>query len=145
MENIYKTLRAHKMSMIQLIDFPDFGNMKGELVVIEGDSRIPFDIKRVYYMYNISKEESRGFHAHKDLLQIAICITGSCTMLLDDGLNKENQILNSPKQGLLIDKMIWHEMHNFSDDCVLLILAADFYDESDYIRNYDDFIKMVKK
>jgi dTDP-4-dehydrorhamnose 3,5-epimerase-like enzyme len=133
------------MSLVNLINFKSLGDKRGDLVALEGNSEIPFDIKRVYYIFGTASEVSRGFHAHKQLIQLAICISGSCRILMDDGKNKESVTLNSPKQGILIDKMQWHEMHDFSNDCVLLVLASDHYDEDDYIRNYKSFIEIVGK
>lgn len=132
------------MSLVNLINFKSLGDKRGDLVALEGNSEIPFDIKRVYYIFGTEPEVSRGFHAHKQLIQLAICISGSCNILMDDGKNKESVTLNNPKQGILIDKMQWHEMHNFSHDCVLLVLASDCYEESDYIRSYDEFTQLVK-
>ena len=101
-------------------------------------------MKRVYYLANTAPNFSRGFHAHKNLRQIAVAVSGSCRMVLDDGTNREEIILNSPSKGVLIESMIWREMHDFSADCVLLVLASEHYDKSDYIREYDDFLKAVK-
>lgn len=131
------------MSLIKLINFPSLGDERGALVALESNQNIPFDIKRVYYIFGTQQGVSRGFHAHKQLKQVAVCITGKCRMLLDDGKTKESVWLDSATKGILIEDMVWHEMHDFSDDCVLLVLASDHYDESDYIRNYDEFIKMV--
>lgn len=131
------------MNIINLLDFKSFGDERGNLIAIENDKNIPFDIKRVYYLFGTAAGESRGFHAHKELRQVAICIVGKCTFIMNDGVMNETIMLNNPAQGLLIDKMQWHEMHDFSDDCVLLVLASDTYDESDYIRNYTEFLKEV--
>lgn len=131
------------MSLVKLIDFPSLGDERGALVAIEGNKNIPFDIKRVYYIFGTQKDIARGFHAHKELNQVAVCITGKCRMLLDNGNTKENVWMDSATKGVLIEDMVWHEMHDFSDDCVLLVLASDIYDESDYIRNYQAFIKAV--
>lgn len=127
------------MNLIKLIDFPVLGDARGSLVALESNNQIPFDIKRVYYIYGTEQGVARGFHAHKALKQVAICISGSCCFMMDDGLNKEEVVLNSPSQGLLIDVMQWHEMYDFSDDCVLMVLANQRYDESDYIRDYEEF------
>jgi dTDP-4-dehydrorhamnose 3,5-epimerase-like enzyme len=129
------------VSLIKLIDFPSLGDERGSLVAIEGNKNIPFDIKRVYYIFGTHKNIARGFHAHKELNQVAVCITGKCRMLLDNGNTKDNVWMDSATKGVLIEDMVWHEMHDFSDDCVLLVLASAHYDESDYIRNYDDFLK----
>lgn len=133
------------MSLLNLIDFPILGDDRGGLIAIENKKQIPFDIKRTYYIFNTKQGISRGFHAHKNLSQVLICVKGSCRILLDNGKTKETVILNSPSQGLLIKDLIWREMHDFSDDCILLVLANEYYDESDYIRNYDDFLKEVNK
>lgn len=129
------------MSLIQLVDFPALGDERGSLVAIEAQKKVPFEIKRVYYLFGTKAGVARGFHAHKELKQLAICVTGKCRMILDDGVSKEDAWLDSPTTGLLIDSMIWHEMHEFSADCVLLVLASEHYDETDYIRNYDDFLR----
>lgn len=131
------------MSLIKYIDFPQLGDNRGRLVVVEGNKIVPFDIKRVYYIYGTETGVSRGFHAHKSLLQIAVCVSGSCKMLLDDGIEKVEVVLDSPTKGLLIESFIWHEMHEFSDDCVLLVFASEFYDEADYVRSYDEFLKVL--
>ncbi|WP_323952584.1 sugar 3,4-ketoisomerase [Aeromonas hydrophila] len=130
------------MSLIELIDFPVLGDNSGRLVAIEGNRHIPFEIKRVYYIYGISSDAARGFHAHKELRQVAVCLSGQCRIVMDDGSKKEDVILDNPSQALLIDKMQWHEMYDFSSDCVLMVLASDIYDESDYIRDYEKFIAL---
>jgi dTDP-4-dehydrorhamnose 3,5-epimerase-like enzyme len=126
----------------ELINFQTLGDERGSLVALEMGKEIPFNIQRVYYIYNTKKEVARGFHAHKALKQVAICVSGSCCFVLDDGVQKQEVTLNSPSKGLLINIMIWHEMYNFSDDCVLLLLASERYDESDYIRNYQEFLEL---
>jgi len=133
------------MSLITLIDLPVLGDERGSLVALEGNRNIPFEIKRVYYIYGTQKGVARGFHAHKELKQVAICLSGSCRFVMDDGVKKNEVILNSPSQGLLIDVMQWHEMYDFSEDCILLVLASDIYDEADYIRSYDDFLQLAKR
>lgn len=124
---------------MKLIQLSKKGDDRGSLVVVEQGKDIPMEIKRVYYMFDTLRDVRRGFHAHKKLTQVAIPIAGSCRFLLDDGKNVENVLLDSPTVGLLIEPMIWHEMYDYSEDCVLMVLADDFYDESDYIRSYDDF------
>ena len=131
------------MSLIKWIDFPALGDERGSLVALEAEKSVPFVIKRVYYIFGTKAGVSRGFHAHKKLQQVAICITGSCRMILDDGQQRSQVLLNSPNKGLVIGDLVWREMHDFSKDCVLLVLASEHYDESDYIRNYDDFIYQV--
>ena len=133
------------MSLIKLIDFPPLGDERGSLVALESNKAVPFDIKRVYYLFGTKEGVSRGFHAHKALKQVAVCVTGKCKMLLDDGEEKAEVWLDSSTKGIVIESMVWHEMHDFSKDCVLLVLASEYYDEADYIRDYDDFIKMVSE
>ena len=133
------------MSLKKLIDLPDLGDERGGLVSIEANQHIPFDIKRIYYIFAASKDKPRGFHAHIDLKQVAVCVKGSCRFILDNGHVREEVILNSPTQGLYIEALTWREMHDFSDDCVLLVLASEHYDESDYIRDYQDFLNKVIK
>ncbi|NLT87323.1 MAG: WxcM-like domain-containing protein [Pseudomonas lactis] len=132
------------MSLIKWIDFQILGDSRGSLVSIEQGEVIPFAIKRVYYIYRTGEDVSRGFHAHYNLKQVAICVAGSCRMVLDNGTVREEVILDCPTKGILIDGITWREMHDFSDNCVLLVLASEHYDESDYIRNYDVFIDVAK-
>nr|WP_321459166.1 FdtA/QdtA family cupin domain-containing protein [uncultured Vibrio sp.] len=131
------------MSLFNIIDFSVLGDERGKLIALETVKNVPFEIKRVYYIYDTEYNVARGFHAHRQLRQLAICISGSCTVLMDDGMNKEEVILNEPNKGLVIDPMQWHEMYNFSENCVLMVLANDLYDEADYIRDYDEFKRLV--
>lgn len=132
------------MSLIQWIHFPPLGDERGSLVALETEKTVPFDIKRVYYIFATQKDVARGFHAHKNLKQIVVCVTGKCRMVLDDSKVRQEIWLDSPTKGLLISDLVWREMHDFSQDCVLLVLASEHYDESDYIRDYEDFIKMAR-
>lgn len=134
----------NKMSLVKLFDLPNFGDDRGGLVAIESNQSIPFAVKRLYYIFN-TVDKPRGFHAHIDLKQVAICLKGSCRFILDDGHQKEEIILNSAVQGLLIEGLIWREIYDFSEDCVLLVLASEHFTESDYIRDYQDFLNMVIK
>jgi len=109
------------------------------------EKAVPFEIKRVYYIYRTAEGVSRGYHAHKKLKQVAICLSGMCRMILDDGRRRDEVWLNNPTKGLLIESMTWREMHDFSEDCVLLVLASEHYDENDYIRDYQQFIKSRPK
>lgn len=129
--------------LIKKVSFLQHGDSRGQLVAIEECKDIPFDIKRVYYMFDTTPGVIRGKHAHKSLEQVLICTSGSCKVLLDDGKDKEVIELNKPYEGLYISNAIWREMYGFSSDAVLMVLASDFYNESDYIRNYDDFLKYV--
>ena len=134
------------MSLINWIDFQSLGDERGSLVALEiGMERaVPFDIKRVYYIYHTAEGVSRGYHAHRNLKQVAICVAGQCRMLLDNGTTREETLLISPTKGLLIESMVWREMHDFSADCVLLVLAREHYDEADYIRSYPAFLEQMK-
>lgn len=120
--------------------FQQHGDTRGQLVALEEIKDIPFEIKRVYYMYDTVAGVHRGFHAHKTLKQILICINGSCKILLDNGNDKKIVYLEKRYEGLYIPPGVWREMYDFSEDAVLMALASELYDESDYIRNYDEFI-----
>jgi len=130
-------------NLVKLIDFPPLGDDRGSLVALEANKTVPFDIKRVYYIFGTRPGVARGFHAHKALRQVAVCVTGSCRMLLDNGQYKEEVLLDSPTKGLLIEDLVWREMHDFTSDCVLLVLASEHYDEADYIRDYEHFLKVI--
>ena len=125
--------------------FQQHGDDRGQLVALEEFKDIPFEIKRVYYMYDTKEGVRRGFHAHKSLEQILICIHGSCKILLDNGIEKKIVPLESPYEGLYVSNSMWREMFDFSPDAVLMVLASDYYKEEDYIRNYDEFLKYVKE
>ncbi|MFM5019579.1 FdtA/QdtA family cupin domain-containing protein [Aeromonas rivipollensis] len=129
---------------VKLIPLQTHGDDRGSLVSLEEEENIPFAVKRVYYLFDTKNGVSRGFHAHKALKQVAIAVRGSCRFILDDGKNRSEIILNNPAEGLLIESFMWREMHDFSDDCVLMVLADQPYDESDYIRDYKEFIEYVK-
>ena len=133
------------LSLIKWIDFQSLGDERGSLVAVEigMEKVVPFDIKRVYYIYQTGEGVSRGFHAHRNLKQVAICLAGKCRMVLDNGNKREEIWMSSPTRGLLIESMVWREMHDFSRDCVLLVLASEHYAESDYIRNYDIFLGLA--
>lgn len=132
------------MQVIKYV-FQPHGDSRGQLVALEEFKDIPFRIKRVYYMYDTGKGVVRGKHAHKTLQQILICIHGSCKVLLDNGSEKKIVPLEKPYEGLYISHNMWREMYDFSPDAVLMVLASELYDETDYIRNYDDFLKSVKQ
>lgn len=125
--------------------FQQHGDERGMLVALEEFKDIPFEIKRVYYMYETKSDIHRGFHAHKNLEQILICIHGSCKVRLDNGLEKKVVSLEKPYEGLYVSNDMWREMYDFSEGAVLLVLASDFYHEEDYIRDYDEFIEFSKK
>lgn len=131
--------------LIDIVNFPPLGDHRGSLVSVEAGINVPFDIKRAFYIFNTRKDVARGFHAHKAVEQMAICVTGQCKMLLDNGTEKAEIWLDSPTKGLLIRRFIWTEIYDFSPDCVLLVLANQHYEESDYIREYDEFMGYVKQ
>lgn len=120
-------------------------NQTGALTFLEATRDVPFEIKRVYYIYGVAEGSRRGFHAHKMLEQYLICIHGNCTILLDDGTEKRETILSNPEDGLYVGPGIWREMYNFSPGAVLLVLASDFYDEGDYIREYSVFLDYMRE
>lgn len=124
--------------------FQQHGDERGMLVALEEFKDIPFEIKRVYYMYDTKPDIHRGFHAHKKLEQILICIHGSCKILLDNGKEKKIVSMEKPYEGLYISNDMWREMYDFSPDAVLLVLASELYSEEDYIRDYDEFLKFVE-
>ena len=128
------------MSLIKTIDFKLLSDDSGSLVALEGNKSVPFDIKRVYYIFGTKQGISRGYHAHRKLKQVAVCMNGSCRFLLDDGVHQEAIILDNSTKGLLIESLIWHEMHDFTTDCVLMVLASEYFDEGDYIRDYHAFV-----
>ena len=124
--------------------FQRHGDDRGMLVALEEGKEIPFDVKRVYYMYDTVEGIRRGFHAHKCLEQILICVHGSCKILLDNGKEKEIVSLDTPYEGLYVSNDLWRELYDFSPDAVLMVLASELYDEADYIRDYDEFLKYVE-
>lgn len=124
--------------------FQQHGDERGQLVALEELKDIPFEIKRVYYMYDTREGVRRGFHAHKSLEQILICIHGSCKILLDSGTEKKVISLEKPYEGLYISNDMWREMFDFAPNTVLMVLASDYYNEEDYIRDYEEFVKFVK-
>lgn len=131
------------MSNYELLDFKIMGDERGSLIALEENHNVPFDVKRVYYIFGTKTDVHRGKHAHRNLRQLAICVCGSCKFLLDNGQEQMHIELNTPTQGLLIEGIMWREMYDFSDDCVLMVLADNYYSENDYIRHYEDFLKEV--
>ena len=125
--------------------FQPHGDARGQLVALEENKDIPFQIKRVYYMYDTVSGVTRGYHAHKSLEQILICIHGCCKIRPDNGRETKIVPLEKPYEGLYVANNMWREMYDFSPDAVLLVLASELYDENDYIRNYDEFLKFVEE
>lgn len=127
----------------KIIDIPKINNTRGNIGVIENDT-IPFDVKRVYYLFDVPSGAKRGGHAHKKLKQVLIAISGSFDVVLKDGNSKEIVTLNRPDKGLLIENNIWRELENFSSGSVCLVLASEEFSEDDYIRSYKEYLSFVK-
>lgn len=126
-------------------DFQQHGDDRGQLVALEEMKDIPFHVKRVYYMYDTKEGVRRGYHAHRNLEQILISIHGTCKIHLDDGKETAEVLLDKPYEGLYIANNMWREMYDFSPDAVLMVLASEYYDEKDYIRDYNAFLDFIKQ
>lgn len=135
--------RYSPLSECKIINFPVVHDVRGNLSFIEENRQIPFQIKRVYYLYDVPSGATRGGHAHKALHQVVIALSGSFEIILDDGYNKRSFFLNRPHYGIYIPPRVWRELENFSSNSVALSLVSEVYDESDYIRNYDAFKSYV--
>lgn len=129
----------------KIIELPKITDPRGNLTVVEQLKEVPFEIKRVYWTYDVPGGERRGGHAHKNLLQLVVALGGSFHVTLDNGKEKETYLLNHPYQGLLIPTMTWRTLEDFSSGAVCMVLTSDYYDENDYIREYDDFLKEICK
>jgi hypothetical protein len=144
--NMKKSLNNKTSSLTNLIsNHRVLGDSRGQLIAIESGINVPFEIKRVFYIYGTMPYVPRGQHAHFETRQYLIAVNGTCRVTLDNGFSKETYDLNKPHVGLLQDSMIWGMMHDFSYDCILLVLANKIYDDSDYIRSYDQFKKLVEQ
>ncbi len=128
-----------------IMKFKDIAGSYGHLTPIESKIDVPFDIKRIYYITRVGQDVTRGFHSHKKLHQVLICLNGSVKIRLKNPKEEEVIELNNPSVGLYIGPLIWREMFDFSEGSVLLVLASEYYDESDYIRNYDFYLEEAKK
>jgi dTDP-4-dehydrorhamnose 3,5-epimerase-like enzyme len=131
------------IDLCKVIELPKISDPRGNLTFIEGGHHIPFDIKRVYYTYDVPGGSDRGEHAHRELQQLIIAISGSFDVTLDDGHSRKKFHLNRSFQGLYVCPMIWRNLDNFSSGSVCMVLASNYYDELDYYRNYNDFIKAI--
>ena len=131
------------MQVIKYV-FQPHGDERGQLVSLEEYRDIPFNIKRVYFMYDTVANVVRGHHAHKSLEQILVCVHGSCKIKLDNGSETKIIPLEKPYEGLYVANNMWREMFDFSDDAVLMVFASELYDENDYIRDYDEFLAFIK-
>ncbi len=132
------------LSECKIIDLPKVQDQRGNLTFIESERHIPFTIKRVYYLYDVPGGATRAAHGHKALHQLMISMAGSFDVTLDDGFEKKKFHLNRSYYGLYIPPMIWRDLDNFSSGAVCMVLASEYYDESDYFRKYDDFLKAVR-
>ena len=130
---------------IKMFQFPPHGDDRGQLIAIEAQKDLPFEVKRVYYISDTLEGVRRGFHAHRNLQQVLICVSGSCKIHLDNGRETAEVLLDKPSEGLYIANDMWREMYDFTPGAVLLVLASAYYDEADYIRNYEDFLKYIKE
>lgn len=130
--------------LVRMIDLPRIHDPRGDLTFVEGGNHIPFDIARVYYLYNVPVDAERGGHAHRDLEQVVFALSGSFRITVDDGETKTEYWLRDPRKGLYISRMIWHDMDAFSQGAVCMVLASHRYEEADYFRDYDDFRAAVR-
>ena len=137
--DIIKVKHSGTVSLKRIVDDRD-----GTLCIMNSGKEIPFEIKRVYYINNLDSQSSiRGKHAHRQLQQVIFCINGSFTLTLDDGTVRQSIEMKHENEGIILGPMLWHTMHDFSSGCVVLVAASDYYDESDYIRDYDEFMKLA--
>lgn len=133
-----------KLTNVNIIELPKIEDNRGNLSFIESQNHIPFDIQRVYYLYDVPGGAERGSHAHKNLQQLVIAMSGSFDVVLNDGLSEKRYHLNRSYLGLYIPAGIWRTLDNFSSGSVCMVLASEKYDESDYIRNYDEYLAFIK-
>ena len=131
-------------SLVRLITIPKIFD-DCYLYFAQNYDHIPFSNKRIYYITQAKRQIGRGFHAHHQTHQVLFCIQGHIKMVLDDGIRREEVILDKPEEGIFLNKMIWHEMHDFQENTILLVLASDVYKPEDYIRDYNEFVKLVKQ
>lgn len=140
-DTIIRVKHSGRVSLQRIVDDRD-----GTLCIMNSLKEIPFGISRVYFINNLDSQSSiRGKHAHRQLEQVIFCINGSFTLTLDDGTVQQSIEMKHENEGIILGPMLWHTMHDFSSGCVLLVAASDYYDESDYIRNYDEFLSLVRK
>ena len=138
-------MRKSKIFDCEIVNLPVIKTVNGDIVSINNFKEIPFEVRRTYYLYDVPNSADRGGHAHKNLYQLIIAISGSFEIKLIDGENKKKYVLNQHNVGLLIVPGIWRELNSFSGGCLCLVLASDYYFETDYIRDYEDFINYKKE
>lgn len=132
------------LGLVREIVLPQVHDRRGDLTFVEGGNHVPFQIARVYYLYNVPVDSERGGHAHKELEQVVFALSGSFRMKVDDGYSKQEFWLRDPRKGLYISRLVWREMDSFSQGAVCMVIASHRYDESDYYRDYDDFLLAVR-
>ncbi|WP_337033120.1 FdtA/QdtA family cupin domain-containing protein [Paenibacillus illinoisensis] len=130
------------VSSSKIVEIGELGDERGYLAVLEQNKLLPFEINRVFYIYKTSPGVRRGFHAHYKTRQALVCVSGACKVYLDNTIRKTDVLLDSPRKVLILEPSDWHEMYDFSPDCVLLVLASHLYDPEDYIRDYDQFLEV---
>ena len=127
------------------IEVPAITDPRGDLTFIEGGNHVPFEIKRIYYVYNVPVDSLRGGHAHRDLEQVVFALSGSFRMTVDDGRKRQEYYLRNPRKGIYMSRLVWREMDQFSQGAVCMVLASHAFDETDYLRDYDEFLAVVRK
>ncbi|SEL34312.1 dTDP-4-dehydrorhamnose 3,5-epimerase [Paenibacillus sp. cl141a] len=133
------------MKFVEVIDLNVFGDHRGSLISLEENSAVvPFDVKRVYYIFDTKEDVVRGKHAHKKLEQLVIAVSGECNFYVDNGFEQQMIKIDRPSKAIYIKGLVWREMMDFSDDCVLMVLASEHYDTADYIYDYDEFVREVR-
>lgn len=133
------------MELCRVLEFNEKGDERGKLVIVEGSKDVPFEIKRLFYIYGSDRDVVRGKHANRDSEFVLINVSGTSKVMVTDGRNRQVVELTKPRQGVYLPKMVWKEMYDFSPDSVLLVLASTHYDGGEYIRNYDDYLKLEVK
>lgn len=134
---------ATEVKGVTLHRLPNISDIRGSLSVGEFEKSIPFAVRRYFLVFNVPSEETRGEHAHKDCHQFLICVRGTCSVVADDGLRRQEFLLNSPDVGLYLPPMVWGIQYKYSQDALLLVFASHYYDNEDYIRNYSEFVRMI--
>jgi len=135
---------ASRVAGVVFHRLPHFRDFRGLLSVGEAGDQIPFEVRRFFLVSGVASEEIRGEHAHHRLYQFLVCVHGSCEVMVDDGVNRESFRLDDPSCAVLVPPMVWGVQHRFTQDAVLLVLASEKYDSADYIRDYDEFLKLLK-